>query len=146
MGHLISHYRVSIDPSKIKAIVGWPRPTTILELKSFLECSGYYRRFAMDFSSSAAPLTKLMCKEEKFVWKEDCEKGFQKLKKRLTCTPILILPSRSGGFVIYSLHGLGCMLMQHEKVDAYTFHSRLGIGSGCICLENMETLLTWGKI
>ena len=47
-----------------------------------------------------------------------------KLKKRLTTTPILSLPSNGGGYVIYSdaFHKkLGCVLMQHEKVIAYIF-------------------------
>ena len=39
--------------------------------------------------------------------------------KRLVSAPILVLPSGSGGFQVYSdasKRGLGCVLMQHEKV------------------------------
>nr|GEY29886.1 putative reverse transcriptase domain-containing protein [Tanacetum cinerariifolium] len=46
------------------------------------------------------------------------KKGFEELKKRLVSTPILTLPSGSGGFQIYSdasKKGLGCVLMQHGK-------------------------------
>jgi ribonuclease HI len=44
------------------------------------------------------------------------------LKKRLITAPILILPSGTEGFVVYSdasRKGLGCVLMQHGKVVAY---------------------------
>jgi len=44
------------------------------------------------------------------------------LKKRLTSAPILVIPSGSEGFVIYSDAsglGLGAVLMQHGKVIAY---------------------------
>lgn len=44
------------------------------------------------------------------------------LKDKLTSDPVLALPSGSGGFVIFcdaSMHGLGCLLMQHGKVIAY---------------------------
>ncbi|KAL0342687.1 UNVERIFIED_CONTAM: Retrovirus-related Pol polyprotein from transposon [Sesamum calycinum] len=44
--------------------------------------------------------------------------------KRLTSTPILVLPSGSGGYVVYtdaSKQGLGCVLMQNGKVIAYAF-------------------------
>ncbi|RVW60596.1 Retrovirus-related Pol polyprotein from transposon 297 [Vitis vinifera] len=47
---------------------------------------------------------------------------FQELKNRLVTTPILTIPSGSGGFVVYSdasHQGLGCVLMQHGKVVAY---------------------------
>jgi len=56
------------------------------------------------------------------VWSEECEKSFQELKRRLTTTPVLTLPSGSEGFVVYSDasgKGLGCVLMQHGKVIAY---------------------------
>ena len=48
---------------------------------------------------------------------------FEELKKRLTTTPILALPSENGGFVVYtdaSRMGLGGVLMQNGKVIAYT--------------------------
>lgn len=35
LGHIISQQGVSIDSSKIEAIVGWPRPTTGSEVKEF---------------------------------------------------------------------------------------------------------------
>ncbi|GJR11209.1 putative reverse transcriptase domain-containing protein [Tanacetum coccineum] len=50
------------------------------------------------------------------------EKSFEELKQRLVSSPILTLPSGTGGFQIYSdasKKGLGCVLMQHGKVIAY---------------------------
>nr|GFB28935.1 hypothetical protein [Tanacetum cinerariifolium] len=84
--------------------------------------AGYYRRFVEGFSCLALPLTKLMRKGEKFVWNEEREKNFEELKQRLVSAPVLTLPSGSGGFQISSdasKKGLGCVLMQHEKVIAY---------------------------
>jgi len=57
-----------------------------------------------------------------FNWGDKQEESFQELKKRLTKAPILAVPSRTEGFVIYSYAsklGLGCVLMQHERVIAY---------------------------
>nr|GFA58562.1 hypothetical protein [Tanacetum cinerariifolium] len=59
---------------------------------------------------------------ENFVWNEEREKSFEELKQRLVSAPVLTLPSGSGGFQSYSnasKKGLGCVLMQHEKVIAY---------------------------
>ena len=59
----------------------------------------------------------------KFVWTEECEKSFQELKQRLVTAPVLTILGNLGGFVIYSdasRKGLGCVLMQHGKVIAYT--------------------------
>ena len=44
------------------------------------------------------------------------------MKKRLTSTPILAIPSKKEGFAVYcdtSKDGLGCVLTQNEKVIAY---------------------------
>ncbi|GJZ35907.1 retrotransposon protein, putative, ty3-gypsy subclass [Tanacetum coccineum] len=69
------------------------------------------------FSRLALPLTKLMRKGEKFVWNEEREKSFEELKQRLVSSPILTLPSGTGGFQIYSdasKKGLGCVLIAWE--------------------------------
>ena len=84
--------------------------------------AGYYRRFVEGFSRITAPLTQLTRKNAKFEWKEECEKSFQELKRRLVTAPVLTIPSSTGGFVIYSdasHKGLGCALMQNGKVVAY---------------------------
>ena len=44
------------------------------------------------------------------------------MKKKLCSAPILSLPEGIDGFVVYcdaSHQGLGCVLMQHNKVIAY---------------------------
>ncbi|GJV84490.1 retrotransposon protein, putative, ty3-gypsy subclass [Tanacetum coccineum] len=54
----------------------------------------------------------------KFVWNEEREKSFEELKRRLVYSPVLTLPSGTGGYHIYSgasKKGLGHVLMQHGK-------------------------------
>nr|GEZ41316.1 retrotransposon protein, putative, Ty3-gypsy subclass [Tanacetum cinerariifolium] len=52
-----------MDPAMVEAITKWPRPTSVIEVRSFLGLAGYYRRFVEGFSRLALPLTKLMRKE-----------------------------------------------------------------------------------
>ena len=75
-----------------------------------------------DFSRISTPLTKLTRKNHKFEWNAECEESFQELKQKLVTAPVLVLPDDKGDFVIYSdasHKGLGCVLMQHNKVIAY---------------------------
>ncbi|XP_028092882.1 uncharacterized protein LOC114293061 [Camellia sinensis] len=49
MGHVINKDGITMDLEKIEAIVDWPRPTNVSEVRSFLGLAGYYRRFVKDF-------------------------------------------------------------------------------------------------
>ncbi|XP_077251803.1 uncharacterized protein LOC143891031 [Tasmannia lanceolata] len=122
LGHIVTREGISVDPAKTKAVEEWQRPTTATEIRSFLGLAGYYRRFVENFARLANPLTKLTRKGAKFIWTKECEESFQTLKKRLVSAPVLALPTPTGGFVIYSdasKEGLGCVLMQNDKVIAY---------------------------
>ena len=73
LGHIISGDGIFVDPSKVEAVISWPRPTSVPEIRSFMGLAGYYRRFIKDFSSIAKLITQLMQKNTLFVWSEDCE-------------------------------------------------------------------------
>jgi ribonuclease HI len=68
-------------------------------------------------------MTELLEKDKKFEWTSACEASFLELKKRLTTTPILVMPDMEKSFSIYcdaSGQGLGCVLMQDDHVVAYS--------------------------
>ena len=122
LGHVISRNGIAVDPSKVDAVLQWEAPKSVTEIRSFLGLAGYYRRFIEGFSKLALPLTQLTRKGEAFVWDTQCENSFQELKKRLTTTPVLILPNPNKPFVVYcdaSSRGLGGVLMQGGQVVAY---------------------------
>ena len=35
LGHVISRDGIRVDPKKVEAVVGWPRPTSVTEIRSF---------------------------------------------------------------------------------------------------------------
>jgi hypothetical protein len=67
-------------------------------------------------------MTRLIRKEIKWEWINECEKSFQELKIRFTTILVLTLPSGTEGLVVYSdasKKGLGYVLIKHGKVIAY---------------------------
>jgi hypothetical protein len=123
LGHIISNGGISVDPAKVKEIMEWSVPTTIMEIRSFLGLAGYYRRFIEGFSKIAKPMTSLLEKEREFKWDEKCQDSFDQLKKRLMSPPVLVMPDLQKGLDIYCDacgQGMGCVLMQEGHVITYT--------------------------
>ena len=122
LGHIVSKNGVEVDPAKIEVVKDWPKSKSATEVRSFMGLAGSYRGFVEGFSKIATPLTNLTRKQQKFEWMEKCEESFQTLKDKLITTPVLCVPNDKGKFVVYcdtSTQGLGCVLMQVERVVAY---------------------------
>jgi hypothetical protein len=125
LGHVISTGGVSVDLGKVGDVFNCKPPTNVSEIRSFLGLAGYYHRFIQDFSKIAKPMTQLLEKGKVFKWTQDCQASFEELKKRLTMTPVLVLPNLSKKFNIYcdaSRQGLGRVLMQDGQVVSYASH------------------------
>ena len=69
LGHVIGANGVQVHPEKIRAILDWPTPKNVTELKGFLGLCTYYRRYVSGFSQMTASLTDLT-KKGAFSWSE----------------------------------------------------------------------------
>ena len=56
LGFMISGEGVKPDPEKISALIKWPVPKTVREIKAFIGFAGYYRRHVDNFSQLVKPL------------------------------------------------------------------------------------------
>lgn len=77
-----------MDDDKVKAVLEWPKPKTLKELRGFLGLTGYYRRFIRGYGSIAKPLTELL-KKGAFHWNEKAQLAFEELQQVLTQPPVL---------------------------------------------------------
>jgi hypothetical protein len=67
-------------------------------------------------------MTELLKKEVKYQWDDKCDEAFHTLRKLLTTAPVLAQPDNTQPFDVYcdaSGTGLGCVLMQNDRVIAY---------------------------
>ena len=126
LGHVISEEGLEMQPDKVEVVRNWPTPRNVSELKSFLGLCSYYRRLLDHFSDIAAPLNKLTRKSVPFIWQEEQEQSFIRMKQLLTSSPIVALPRLEGRFILdtdASGVGLGAVLSQEQdgcvKVIAY---------------------------
>ena len=54
-----------MDERKVKAIIDWPPPSKVTELRSSLGLANYYEKFIQGYSKKVAPLIDLLKKDKK---------------------------------------------------------------------------------
>ena len=59
----------------------------------FLGMTGCYNKFCYNFSIIAESLTKVLGKRFKFIWTDNCQMSFEKLKAMLKSAPVILAPS-----------------------------------------------------
>lgn len=90
LGHIVGNGGVRADPKKIVAMVAWPEPKSIKQLRGFLGLTGYYRKFVKGYATISATLTDLL-RTDGFRWSESAKSAFATLKKAMhefdSCPP-----------------------------------------------------------
>jgi hypothetical protein len=147
LGHVIGADGIKVDPKKISIIRDWPVPKDRKELRSFVGLCNYYRRFIHNFAKITAPLTILFGKVD-FVWNDERQDCFEKLKLLLTTAPVLVYPDPSREFHLFfdssstiALGGVLCQLDELELLHPVAFESRkLSMAEVKYPVHELETL------
>ena len=127
LGHHISRSGVSIDKSKIEAVLNWPRPSNVKDVRSFLGFVGFLRRSLQNYSSYTAPFTDLLKgitrKSTKPIeWNASLEETFNKLKSLIVNAPTLAIPDPNQTFEVEtdaSDYAIGAALFQIGRPIAF---------------------------
>ena len=64
---MISKEGISLDPDKLKAIIDWPIPKYVTDVRYFMGITGYYQKFIEGFSKIMNPITSLQ-KNRKYLF------------------------------------------------------------------------------
>eukprot|EP00253_Pinus_taeda_P033806 PITA_33806 len=114
---------LKMDPEKVAAIVSWPSPKSLFEVRSFHGLASFYRKFIRNFSKIYAPMLDTIKKvNHPFHWTEAAENSFQILKMKITERPVLRLPDFSKLFQVRcdaSGTAIGSVLSQEDRPVAY---------------------------
>lgn len=127
LGHVILADGIEVDKAKVELISKLPPPTSVKEVRSFLEHPSFYRRFIKDFSKITKPLCDLLAKDSVFNLNGECLQAFETLKKELTQAPIIKAPEWSLPFEIMcdaSEYAIGVVLGQRvNKLPHVIFYA-----------------------
>ena len=75
----------------LSAIRDFPEPTDNAKVRSFLGSKNFCRRFIKGYATIAKPLTDLLAKSAKFVWRLEQKRAFETLKQLLLSKPVLMV-------------------------------------------------------
>ncbi|KAG8187072.1 hypothetical protein JTE90_016170 [Oedothorax gibbosus] len=100
LGYRITAQGTQPMEDKVSAIVNFPKPSTVQEMRRFLAMNNFYRRFISRAAETQAPLFQFLKGAKKndkrqIIWTEEAEKAFQQCKNDLATQPILAHPSSS---------------------------------------------------
>lgn len=77
-------------PDKVDSMQAMPEPNNIRRLRIFLGVASCYRRFVPDFTNITAPLSRLLKNNSTWVWNDEQQEIFQKLRDSLTPAAVLV--------------------------------------------------------
>src|SRR5580658_10149139 len=92
LGVIVGQNTLRMDPKKLKGVADWPTPKNPTNIRQFLEFTGYYRYFVLNYSKIARPLLDLTKKTTPWHWEEEQIKAFKELKSRMCKSPVLTQP------------------------------------------------------
>jgi hypothetical protein len=145
LDHIINRDGLVVDSKKVANILDRKAPRDVRGIKSFIRMAGYYRCFIEGFSKIARLMIVILAKKVEFKWNLECQESFETLKKKLTTTPVLILPDVHKPFSVYcdaSYTGLGCVLMQEERLGESAFIPFVSFGDLDNTFKGLTSLLS----
>ncbi|GFT89362.1 retrovirus-related Pol polyprotein from transposon 17.6 [Trichonephila clavipes] len=92
LGFVVTPEGILIDKDKSVSINEFPVPKDQKQIKSFLGCCNFYRRYIKNFAKRALPLTNLLRKDTPFEWTSETQEAFDDIKKAILNPPVLALP------------------------------------------------------
>jgi hypothetical protein len=125
LGHLLLAEGIWMDPTKKKVIQHFPTPKMPMQVHNFIGFACYYRHFIEIFSKVAHPLFQLLTKDSDFVWTEDCDASFTRIKELVCSALILRGPDWALPFHIHmnaSQTTVGVVLEQQEDKIPYAVY------------------------
>ena len=122
-GFVVSKEGLRMDPEKVQAIMEWPSPNNVFEVRRFYGLVSFYRKFIRNFSHINAPMIETIRKNNHpFMWTKEAERSFQTLKRKVSEQPVLVLPDFRKPLQVRcdaSGRAIGAVLSKDDRLVAY---------------------------
>ena len=122
MGHTLTNTGLKPDEEKIRAIIEFPAPRDLHNLRRFIGMVKYLSKFDHSLTTKCGPLNRLTRKDQIFQWAEVQQRAFEDIKKAIANTAILAYYDLEKPVTIQtdmSDVGVGVVLLQNGKPVSY---------------------------
>ena len=122
MGETLTSQGLKVSDSKVRAILGAPRPTNKSELRSFLGLAQFCSKFIPRFATVTSPLWDLTKADAEWNWTSTEDDALSELKTLLTNSPVMAYHKQGAETRIVtdaSPVGLGAILEQKQQDGEY---------------------------
>ncbi|UYV66964.1 K02A2.6-like [Cordylochernes scorpioides] len=150
LGHQIDPNGIQVDPKRKRAILEFPKPRSVKELKQILGMVNFSARFVPNLAEISHPLNKLLSKKEEWIWEDDIDRAFDQIKKSLTSAQGLALYDPSLPITVSadaSSFGLGAVIWQTKdglrQVIAYVSRTLSETEKRYAQIEKEALAITW---
>ena len=92
VGVTISEKGISVNHKRVSAVKDIPAPRTVKECQKVMGFLNYNRKFVKGFAGLAKPIYVMMDKKKKFHWTQECQDGFDEIKRRIAEGITLAIP------------------------------------------------------
>lgn len=118
LGHIIENNSIRPLKDYLTAVKNFPIPKTKKNIRQFLGKVNFHHKFIPHITIILDPLHNLLRKNVNFVWSEECQESFDKIKTLLCSEPILKIFDPKLPIKIYtdaSIKGVGAVLKQEDR-------------------------------
>nr|XP_017247956.1 PREDICTED: uncharacterized protein LOC108219166 [Daucus carota subsp. sativus] len=119
LGFMVNHRGIEANPAKIKALLDMKAPQNVRQVQSLTGRIAALNRFVSKSSDRCKEFFKAIKEAGKtFLWTEECEEAFQKIKKQLGKPPLLAKPVEGETLILYlavSRYSVSAVLVKEEK-------------------------------
>jgi hypothetical protein len=101
LGFLVSCRGIEANPENIRTIEAMRPPARIKDIKKLAGCLVMLSQFISRLAEWAIPFFKMLWKSGPFVWTNDADEAFKKLKRYLTSPPVKVAPEPGEPLLLY---------------------------------------------
>ncbi|XP_024028934.1 uncharacterized protein LOC112093845 [Morus notabilis] len=118
LGFMVSSRGIEANPKKIQALLDMGSPRKPKEVQKLTGCVAALNRFISKSTDKCVPFFDTLRGSKPFLWTEECEQAFHRLKEHLGKPPLLSKPVTREVLSLYlavSKHAISSVVIREEK-------------------------------